>query len=74
MSVVGRVRSGLGVVPDEPDQMVRLARFRRDHPEVVIGDGGFGTLQAIVPAPDGEQVITRYTLRELLDKLAELLG
>jgi hypothetical protein len=40
---------------------------------VVIGDGGFGTMQALIPAPDGEQVITRYSLREVLDKLTELL-
>lgn len=64
----------LGIVPDEPDQMLRLARFRRDHPEVVIGDGGFGTMQARIPEPSGETVITRYTLRELLDKLEMLLS
>jgi hypothetical protein len=29
-------------------------------------------LQARIPKPDGEIVITRYTLRELLDKLGEL--
>ena len=33
---------------------------------------GFGTWQARIPEPDGETVITRYTLRELLDKLDEL--
>jgi hypothetical protein len=36
---------------------------------VIIGDGGFGTMQARIPEPTGETVITRYTLRELLDKL-----
>jgi hypothetical protein len=41
---------------------------------VVVGDGGFGTMQARIPEPGGETVITRYTLRELLDKLDELLG
>jgi transcriptional regulator with XRE-family HTH domain len=40
----------------------------RDTPD----DGGFGTWQARIPEPDGETVITRYTLRELLDKLDEL--
>jgi hypothetical protein len=70
---VSRGQFVLGLAPDEPDQVVRLARFRRDHPEVVIGDGGFGTMQALIPAPDGEQVITRYSLREVLDKLTELL-
>jgi hypothetical protein len=67
------IRSGLRLVPDEIDQVVRLARFREAHPQVIIGDGGFGTVQARVPAPNGETVITRYTLRELLDKLGELM-
>jgi hypothetical protein len=39
---------------------------------VIIGDGGFGTVQARIPEPNGETVITRHTLRELLDKLDEL--
>lgn len=61
-------------VLDEPDQMVRLIRFRTAHPEVIIGSGGFGTWQARwSPEPSGEQVITRYRLVELLDKLDELL-
>jgi hypothetical protein len=63
----------LGLVPDEPDQVVRLEEFRAARPDVIVGDGGFGTWQARIPEPDGETVITRYTLRELLDKLAELL-
>jgi hypothetical protein len=29
-------------------------------------------MQARIPKPDGETVITRYTLHELLDKLGEL--
>ena len=68
------IRSGLRLRPDELDQVVRLARFKAAHPDVVVGDGGFGTMQARIPEPDGETVITRYTLRELLDKLDELLG
>jgi len=46
----------------EPDQLLRLARFRAAHPEVIIGDGGFGTVQARLPEADGQTVITRYTL------------
>lgn len=70
---MNRVRSGLHLVQGgELGQVVRLQQFRRDHPEVIIGDGGFGTLQARIPAPHGEIVTTRYTLRELLDKLDEL--
>jgi hypothetical protein len=57
----------------EPSQLLRLARFRTSHPEVIIGDGGFSTLQARIPEPSGEIVITRYTLRELLDRLEEVI-
>ena len=64
----------LGLAPDEPDQVLRLGRFREEHPDVIIGDGGFGTWQARIPEPNGETVITRYTLRELLDKLGELMA
>lgn len=64
----------LRLVPDEPDQVMRLQRFRVAHPGVVIGEGGFGTWQARIPEPDGETVTTRHTLRELLDKLGELLA
>lgn len=63
----------LRIASDEPDQVLRLTRFRRDHPDVIIGDGGFGTWQARIPELHGETVITRYILRELLDKLDELL-
>lgn len=71
-AAVSRIRSGLRPDPDELGQMARLARFRRAHPEVIVGDGGFGTMQARIPEPNGETVITRYTLRELLDRLDEL--
>lgn len=64
------VRHGLPGALGEPDQLLRLVRYRAAHPEVIIGDGGFGTVQARLP--DGETVITRYTLRELLDRLDEL--
>jgi hypothetical protein len=39
---------------------------------VIIGDGGFGVWQARIPVANGEHVISRCTLRELLDKLDEL--
>jgi hypothetical protein len=64
--------SALGIAPDEPDQVLRLGRFREEHPDVIIGDGGFGTWQARIPESDGETVIAWYTLRELLDGLGEL--
>src|SRR5713226_5687893 len=60
------------LVPDEEDQVLRLLAFRAAHPEVIIGDGGFGTWQARIPEPNGETVTTRYTLREVLDRLDEL--
>ena len=62
----------LGIALNEPDQVVRLGRFREEHPDVIIGDGGFGTIQARIPEPNGEMVITRYRLAELLDKLDQL--
>ena len=63
-----------GLAPQEPDQVVRLNRFRQGRPDVIVGDGGFGTFQARIPEENGETVITRYSLRELLDELDELTG
>jgi hypothetical protein len=63
--------TALGIAPD---QVLRLGRFREEHPDVIIGDGGFGTWQARIPEPDGERIISRYALRELLDKLDKLTG
>jgi hypothetical protein len=64
-------RPPLRLMPDEADQVRRLHQFRRDHDGVVI-NAGPGWWQARIPEPAGEQVITRYTLRELLDKLDQL--
>ncbi len=74
MSRHARPLRPLLAVPGEPDDQMRLAMFRQDHPEVIIGPGGFGTLQALIPEPHGETVITRYDLKALLDKLGGLLG
>jgi hypothetical protein len=65
-------RRALRLIDAEPDQVPRLMAFREAYPQVIIGDGGFGTWQARIPEPDGEIVITRYRLAELLDKLDEL--
>jgi len=35
---------------------------------------GSGWWQAVIPETNGEQVITRYTLGQLLDRLDELTG
>ena len=67
-------QSALRVVPDELDQLARLARFRTAHPAVVIETGEFGTWQARIPEPDGETIIVRHRLAEVLDKLDELTG
>lgn len=64
----------LRLAREEPGQVLRLHAFRAAHPEVIIGDGGFEVWQARIPEPDGEQIISRYSLRELLDELAVLTG
>jgi hypothetical protein len=64
----------LRLAREEPGQVLRLHAFRAAHPEVIIGDGGFEVWQARIPEPDGEQIISRYTLCELLDELAVLTG
>jgi hypothetical protein len=53
---------------------LQLVAFRAAHPEVVIEAGELGTWQARIPKPDEETIAVRYTLRELLDRLAALLG
>jgi hypothetical protein len=60
-------------VPDEPDQVIRLHGFRKLHPGVSIYTG-VGYWQARVPEANGETIITRYFLEELLDKLDTLLS
>jgi len=56
----------LRTVPDEPDQVprTRTCGSRPGRPA-----GGKGR----IPEPDGEMVITRSTLCDLLDKLDQLL-
>jgi len=63
-----RLRAAAG----EPDQVPRLIAFRRRHPDVTITLDGFW--RAVIPAPNGETVICRYELRDLLDKLDEVLA
>ena len=67
----GHPRPARRLVPDELEQVMRLARFRQAHPGVIVG-AGRGWWQAVIPAANGEQVITRYTLGQLLDRLDEL--
>jgi len=63
----------LCAVLGEPDQILLLQEFRAAHPEVIVGKGEFGTWQARIPHLAGETVTIRHTLRELLDRLSELL-
>jgi len=44
------------------------------HPDVIVGKGESGTWQGRIPQLSGETVAIRYTLRELLDRLCELLA
>jgi hypothetical protein len=59
---------------NDADEIPRLTTFRAAHPGVLIGGGGFGTWQALIPETDGETVVVRYTLAELLDRLDALLA
>lgn len=57
------------------DQVVRLRAFKAEHPEVIIGALSLGgAWQARIPGENGETVITRYELRDLLDKLIDVLS
>jgi len=50
-------------------------RFRQRYPDVRIGMISSRAWQACIPAADdGETVITRRELRDLLDRVCELLG
>jgi hypothetical protein len=72
--VTGPVWPALRLAVAGEDQVMRLAAFRAAHPEVIIEAGGFGTCQARIPEPNGETVITRHRLGELLDRLGEVTG
>ena len=62
----------LFLAPDGDD--LRLQAFRAKHPGVVIRPGQFGTWEALAPELIGEGVVVRHTLRELLDKMDEMLA
>lgn len=68
--MTGPARGWARVAPDEEGQLARLAAFRQARPEVIVGHLGFGKpWQARTPEVNGETIVTRYTLRELLDSL-----
>jgi hypothetical protein len=73
--VSGPARGWARVAPRDEGQLARLIAFRAVHPEVVIEDLRFGEVwQARIAEVNGETVITRHSLRELLDRLGELFG
>jgi DNA-binding transcriptional LysR family regulator len=57
--------------PAEPDQVPRLLAFRAAHPEVTVELDGFWNAKI---AANGETIVRRYELRDVLDELARLLG
>lgn len=60
-------------LPGDVAHLIRLARYRRAHPRVIIGDLGFGGIwQARIPRTSGEDVYTRERLPDLLDLLDSL--
>jgi hypothetical protein len=64
--VTGYRWPALRLVPEEPDQVLRLASFREQHPTVFTWEGT-GYWRAQIPEAAGETVITRYGSRpELL--------
>jgi len=65
-------RGVLRVLPSggEGDQVPRLMEFRARHPEITIELDGFW--RAVIPAENGETVVCRYQLRDVLDKLESL--
>jgi hypothetical protein len=63
----------LQLIPEEPGQAIRLQAFRVAHPDVVVQPGQFATWEATITAADGQTAIVRHTLRELLDRLGEVL-
>lgn len=69
--MTGPARRPLSLLPGDADQVLRLSQYRSDHPGVAIC-AGLGYWQAQIPQHDGEMIITRYQLRELLDKLDTL--
>jgi hypothetical protein len=66
--------AGQAPQPDEPDQFQRLARFRAGHQDVIIRAWEFGTWMGRIPEPNGETVVVRHTLAELLDRLEAIDG
>ena len=65
--------AGLGHTEDDYRQLPRLEQFAREHPGVVQGRDPYGNWHAVISGDDGETLVVRERLRDLLDKLDELL-
>jgi hypothetical protein len=61
-------------VPSEVSQVLCLQAFRVRYPQVIIGAISRRAWQACIPEADGETVVTRRKLGDLLDRACELLG
>jgi hypothetical protein len=58
----------------DEDQVVRRARFQAAHPDIRIALEGCAW-QGVIPTEDGgQEVVTRYELRHLLDELERRLA
>jgi hypothetical protein len=57
--------------PDYADRVPRKLEYERAHPDVVINYWG-AHWQAIVPHANGETVVTRLSLKWLMDALDKL--
>jgi len=57
--------------PDYVDQVPRKLAYERAHPDVTISYRG-AHWQAVVPHHNGETVVTRMSLRWLMDALEKL--
>ena len=57
--------------PEYVDQVPRREAFQVAHPEVEIIYHG-PHWEAVIPSPDGQTVVTRYQLKQLLDRLEQL--
>jgi hypothetical protein len=68
-------RPSLAVVPAEREQLVRRDALEQAHPEVSTAyDHDHGFWRGVIREPAGETSTVRYSLRELLDRLGELLA
>ena len=57
--------------PEYVDQVPRRQKYEAEHPDVRITYHG-PHWQAVIPEQAGETVLTRYSLKALLDKLESL--